>query len=45
MTVPLWAWVSLAVIIVVVAGAVAASLWRGRAGWPPADRHHRLVRS
>jgi TerC family integral membrane protein len=37
--------VSLAVIIAVVAGAVAASLWRGRAGRPPADRHHRLVRS
>ena len=37
--------VSLAVIIVVVAGAVAASLWRDRGGRSPADRHHEPVRS
>jgi tellurite resistance protein TerC len=36
--------VSLAVIIVVVAGAVAASLWRDRAGRRPASRQHGPVR-
>jgi tellurite resistance protein TerC len=35
--------VSLAVIIVVVSGAVAASLWRDRAARHPADRHHEPV--
>lgn len=37
--------VSLAVIIVVVGGAVAASLWRDRAARHPADRHHEPVHS
>jgi tellurite resistance protein TerC len=36
--------VSLAVIIVVVGGAVAASLWRDRGARHPADRHHGPVR-